>query len=81
MLGALTLLFLDLHADVEVDGEHDQVRDQVEGAHAVENGRIIEWDLLRHLHPAPRQYMAVSLFDLLLYSHPEDDHEVRATRC
>jgi hypothetical protein len=45
-----TLLLVDLHLDVEVDAGDEQVADDVESAHAVEDGRVIEGDLLADLH-------------------------------
>lgn len=45
-----TPLLVDLHLDVEVDAGDEQVADDVEGAHAVKDGRVVEGDLLADLH-------------------------------
>jgi hypothetical protein len=45
-----TLLLVDLHLDVEVDAGNDQVADHVEGAHAVQDVRVLEGHLLAGLH-------------------------------
>ena len=45
-----TILLVDLGLDVEVDAGNDDVGYDVEGAHAVEHIRVIEWDLFRDLH-------------------------------
>ncbi len=45
-----TLLLVDLEQDVTVDGGNEDVAADVEGSDAVQNGRVVEGDLLRHLH-------------------------------
>lgn len=45
-----TPLFVDLELGVEVDGGDEQVADDVEGAHAVQDGRVVKGDLLADLH-------------------------------
>jgi len=79
--GVLTFLFLDLHANVVINGEHGQIRDQVESAHSHEYVWVIEWDLFRYLHPAPYQQRDTSSINLVLDLHPKDDDKVRATTC
>ena len=41
---------LDLHADIIVDADNDQVRNDVQGSDAVQDIGIIERNLFRHLH-------------------------------
>lgn len=48
-----TILLVDLHLNVEVDGGDDDVGDNVQGAHASQYVRVIEWDLLGDLHETP----------------------------
>lgn len=50
--GWCTILGLDLAVDEQVDADNDDVADQVADADAVEPGRVLEWDALRHLHHA-----------------------------
>lgn len=45
-----TILLVDLRLHVEVDTRDDQVGDDVERAHAVEDSRIVERYLLGDLH-------------------------------
>jgi hypothetical protein len=45
-----TILLVDLCLDVEVDTGNDQVGDNIERAHAVEDVLVIERDLLGDLH-------------------------------
>ena len=45
-----TLLLVDLELGVEVDGGDEQVADDVESAHAVQDGRVVKGDLLADLH-------------------------------
>jgi hypothetical protein len=45
-----TLLLVDLHLYVKVDAGDEQVADDVESAHAVEDHRVLEGDLLANLH-------------------------------
>lgn len=45
-----TSFCLDLHADVVVDGEDDEIGDDVKNAHSHENLRVLEGYPLRHLH-------------------------------
>jgi hypothetical protein len=49
-IGGRTLLLVDLHLDIEVDAGDEQVANDVEGAHAVEDHRVVEGDLLANLH-------------------------------
>jgi hypothetical protein len=48
-----TILLVDLLLDVEVDAGDDDVGDDVERAHAVQDIRVIKWDLLGDLHKPP----------------------------
>jgi len=45
-----TLLLVNLHAHVDVDAGDDQVAEDVQPAHAVEDIRIFERHLLARLH-------------------------------
>lgn len=45
-----TLLLVDLELDVEVDAGDEHVADDVESAHGVKDGRVLEGDLLADLH-------------------------------
>jgi len=45
-----TLLLVDLQLDVEVDAGDEHVADDVESAHGVKDGRVVEGDLLADLH-------------------------------
>lgn len=45
-----TPLLVDLHLGVEVDAGDQQVANDVEGAHAHEDVRVVEGDLLADLH-------------------------------
>lgn len=45
-----TSLLVDLELDEEVDRGDEDVADDVEGAHAVEDVRVLEGDLLADLH-------------------------------
>jgi hypothetical protein len=48
-----TILLVDLLLDVEVDTGDDYVGDDVERAHAVQDIRVIERNLLGDLHKPP----------------------------
>ena len=48
--GIRTFLLIDLHAHVDVNAEDDQVAEDVERSHAVEDVRVIERHLLARLH-------------------------------
>lgn len=48
----LTLLLLYLRANIEIDGEDDDVGNNVEDAHSIEHLRVFERYLLRDLHHA-----------------------------
>ena len=45
-----TLLLVDLQLDVEVDAGDEHVADDVESAHSVKDGRVVEGNLLADLH-------------------------------
>ncbi len=47
---AHTSLLINLHLGIQVDGDDEQIADDVEGAHAVEHVRVFEGDLLADLH-------------------------------
>jgi hypothetical protein len=51
----LTILFVDLLLDIEVNAGDDDVGDDVERAHAVQHIRVIKRNLLRDLHKSPRR--------------------------
>ena len=46
----LTLLLVNLHLDIHVDAKDEKIADDVESAHAHEDLRIFERNLLRCLH-------------------------------
>ena len=46
----LTIPRLDLHANVVIDAEDEEIRDGVEDSDTQKDLRIIERNLLRHLH-------------------------------
>lgn len=50
MDGWRTFLLVDLPADVDVDGDDDEVGDDVECAHAHEDVGVVEGDLFARLH-------------------------------
>lgn len=49
-VGLITILLADLGTDVDVEGEDDEVGDDVETSHAPEDVLIVEWDPLGKLH-------------------------------
>jgi hypothetical protein len=50
VINAHTPLLVDLHLGVEVDAGDEQVADNVQRAHAHEDVRVVEGDLLADLH-------------------------------
>jgi hypothetical protein len=63
-----TILLVDLLLDVEVDAGDDDVGHDVERAHAVQDIRVIERDLLGDLHKPP---MSTLVFDAGKYESRE----------
>lgn len=59
-----TILLVDLGLYVEVDTRNDQVGNNVEGANAVQNIRVIERDLLGYLHKTPACKLETARFGL-----------------
>lgn len=48
-----TILLVDLSLNVKVDARNDEIGNNVEGADAIENVRVIEGNLLGDLHEPP----------------------------
>lgn len=75
-----TIFLVDLLLHVEVDARDDDVGDDVESAHAVQDIRVVERYLLGDLHKPPTCPL-VSRGDGWADGSLQDDDQVRTTRC
>jgi hypothetical protein len=76
-----TILLVDLLLDIEVDARNDQIGDDIERAHAVEDIWVIERNLLGDLHEPPTRRLVPQTIVEGILGGIQDDDEVGTRHC